>query len=55
MNTAERKKAIETAVAAAVGNAWLPTAIKVGLAAMGEELRELRAEIEKLKGASNGK
>lgn len=39
----ERQKAIANAVAVASQNAFVPIAVRVGLAAMAEELAELRA------------
>ena len=44
MDQDQRRKAIASAVAEASANAFVPTAIKVGLAAMAEELTELRRE-----------
>lgn len=58
MTRDERRKAIANAVAAAAGNALVPTAVKVGFAAMAEELREQDARIQKIetmKGDTNGR
>lgn len=42
MTPIERRKAIDNAVAVAATNPLVPIAVRVGLAAMAEELRELR-------------
>jgi hypothetical protein len=41
MNRVERLKAIETAVALAAGHPFVPAAVRVGLAALAEELRDV--------------
>jgi len=41
MDRAERLKAIENAVAVAAGNPLVPAAVRVGIAAMAEELRDV--------------
>lgn len=41
-----RMKAIASAAAEAANNALLPVSVKVGIAAMAEELRELRARLD---------
>lgn len=43
MTPIERQKAIDNAVAVAATNPLVPLAVRVGLAAIAEELRELRA------------
>lgn len=48
MNRNERHKAIANAVATAVANPLAPAWVKVGLAAMAEELRELDARVREL-------
>ncbi len=48
MTPDERRKAIANAVAEATHNAFVPTAIKVGFAAMAEELRELNARLGRI-------
>lgn len=40
MTREERRKAIENAVALAAGNVLVPVAVRVGIAAMVEELRD---------------
>lgn len=44
MTPTERKKAIATAVAVAASHPMLPREIKLGFAAIAEELDELRAQ-----------
>lgn len=48
MTREERKKAIDAAVAVAAGNAFVPAAVRVGLAAMAEELAELRDRLDRV-------
>lgn len=45
MMQAERVKAMDNAAAAASANPILPAAVRVGIAALVEEVRELRAEL----------
>jgi hypothetical protein len=48
VNREERRKAIDNAILLATGNPLVPAAVRVGVAALGEEVRELRARVEKL-------
>lgn len=48
MKQDERRKAIANAVAVASSHAFVPAAVRVGLAAMAEELRELDARLRNL-------
>lgn len=48
MKPAERLKAMENAVAVASADFLVPTALKVGLAAMVEEIKEQRARLDTL-------
>jgi len=48
MTRDERRKAIAAAVAVASQNAFVPTAVRVGLAAMADELRELDGRVREL-------
>lgn len=45
MTREERRKAIETAVAEAMHNYLVPASVKVGIAAMAEELRALNERL----------
>ena len=48
MTKDQRRKAIATAIAEAQHNAFVPQSVKVGLAAMSEELRELDIRLARL-------
>ncbi len=53
MTREERERVMATAVAVAAVNPLVPGALRVGLAALVEEVRELRARIKILEGLSH--
>lgn len=59
MEREQRMKAMETAAAEAATNHFVPAAVRVGIAAMVEELREQRARLDAVElaifGGSDGK
>jgi hypothetical protein len=52
MKRANRLKAISTAVAELSGNLLVPQAVRLGFAALAEEVEELRARLDSLEAAT---